>query len=120
MEDTNGCSKQYRSASSLYLSSTTSMTYGIVIDYAVCAPEYGKDVVDGLNTVDKRYLRTAMLRNSIPKEDKNVKTMSCHSVTPMRSASFAAECKCLLQHHGNHVSNILASKSSKRKIARKY
>jgi hypothetical protein len=61
MEDTDGCSKQYISASSLYLISTICMKYGIVIDHAVGAPGHGKDVVDGLNAVDKRFSRTAML-----------------------------------------------------------
>eukprot|EP00957_Ditylum_brightwellii_P055900 4235758-Ditylum_brightwellii.AAC.1 len=85
MKDTDGCSKQYRSASSLYLINTISVKYDIVIDYTVGAPEHGKDVVDGLNVVDKRYLRTALLRNSNPEEDKNVKTMRSHSATPMGS-----------------------------------
>eukprot|EP00957_Ditylum_brightwellii_P119436 9112032-Ditylum_brightwellii.AAC.1 len=44
MEDTKGCSKQYRSACSLYLISAICMKYGIVIDHAVGAPGHGKDV----------------------------------------------------------------------------
>eukprot|EP00957_Ditylum_brightwellii_P159306 12126360-Ditylum_brightwellii.AAC.1 len=92
MEDTDGYSKQYRFASSLYLISTICIKYGIVIDHAVGAPGHGKDVVDGLNAVDKRFLRRAMLRNSIPEEHTNIKTMSNHSTTPLGSASFAAEC----------------------------
>eukprot|EP00957_Ditylum_brightwellii_P045933 3484390-Ditylum_brightwellii.AAC.1 len=73
MEDTDGCSKQYRAASSLYQRSTILMKHGVVIDYAVGAPEHDKDVVDGLNAVDKRHLQTVMLRNSTPEEDNNVK-----------------------------------------------
>eukprot|EP00957_Ditylum_brightwellii_P003690 279735-Ditylum_brightwellii.AAC.1 len=83
MEDTDSCSKQYRSASLLYRITTISMKYGIVIDREVGAPGYGKDVVDGLNAVDKRYLRSDMFKKYIPKEDKNVKTMSCPSAAPM-------------------------------------
>eukprot|EP00957_Ditylum_brightwellii_P061672 4679878-Ditylum_brightwellii.AAC.1 len=71
MEDTDGCSKQYRYASSLYFMNTISIKYGIMMDHAVGAPEHGKDVVDGSSTVDKRYSRTAILRDSILKEDKN-------------------------------------------------
>eukprot|EP00957_Ditylum_brightwellii_P150252 11442402-Ditylum_brightwellii.AAC.1 len=63
------------------------MKYGIVIDRAVGAPGHGKDVVDGLNAADKKFLRTAMLRNSIPDEHNNVNTMICHSITPMGSFS---------------------------------
>eukprot|EP00957_Ditylum_brightwellii_P088640 6751581-Ditylum_brightwellii.AAC.1 len=71
MEDTDGCSTQYRSASSLYLFSTVCMNYGIMIDHTVGAPGHGIYVVDGLNAVDKRFLRMAMLRNSIPEEHNN-------------------------------------------------
>eukprot|EP00957_Ditylum_brightwellii_P138635 10567162-Ditylum_brightwellii.AAC.1 len=85
MEDTDGFSKQYRSASSLYLINTICMKSSIVIDRAVGAPEHGKYVVGGLNAVDKRFSRTAMLRNSIPEDHNNVKAMSCRSVTPMGS-----------------------------------
>eukprot|EP00957_Ditylum_brightwellii_P121214 9244277-Ditylum_brightwellii.AAC.1 len=49
------------------------MKYAIMIDCAVGATGHGKDVVDGLNAVDKRFLRTAVLRNSIPEEHNNVK-----------------------------------------------
>eukprot|EP00957_Ditylum_brightwellii_P160531 12220667-Ditylum_brightwellii.AAC.1 len=44
MEDTDGCSKQCRSASLLYLISTIYMKYGVVIDHVVGAPGHGKDV----------------------------------------------------------------------------
>eukprot|EP00957_Ditylum_brightwellii_P168781 12846778-Ditylum_brightwellii.AAC.1 len=71
MEDTDGCSKQYRYASSLYLIITICMKYDIVMDCAVGAPGHGKDMMDELNVVDKRFLRTAMLRNSIPEEHNN-------------------------------------------------
>eukprot|EP00957_Ditylum_brightwellii_P081621 6209078-Ditylum_brightwellii.AAC.1 len=96
--------------------SAFSMKRGVVIDHAVGAPGHGKDMVDGLKAVDKRYLRTAMIRNYIAEEDNNMKTMTCHSVTQMGSASLAAERKHLLQQHADHVSNILTSKSSKHKI----
>eukprot|EP00957_Ditylum_brightwellii_P190783 14524120-Ditylum_brightwellii.AAC.1 len=52
MEETDGCAKQYRCASAINLLSTLSMKYNIVINRAVGAPGYGKDVVDGLNAVD--------------------------------------------------------------------
>eukprot|EP00957_Ditylum_brightwellii_P142510 10857577-Ditylum_brightwellii.AAC.1 len=83
MEDTDGCSEQYRYASSLYFMNTISMKYGIMIGSTVGTPGHGKDVVDGLSTVDNRYLRAAILRDSIPREDKNVKTRNCHSATTM-------------------------------------
>ena len=120
MEDTDGCAKQYRSASSLYLMSAISMKYDVVIDRAIGAPGHGKDVVDGLNAVDKRYLKTAMFRIINPEENGSEKTMNSHSATATGSVSFAEECKTILQHHADHVSNVLTSKSNKRQSGRKY
>eukprot|EP00957_Ditylum_brightwellii_P118598 9045721-Ditylum_brightwellii.AAC.1 len=81
------------------------------MDCAVGTPGHGKEVVDGLNDVDKRFLRKAMLRNSIPEEHNNLKTMSSHSATPIGSFSFSSERKHLLQHHAEHFSNVWTSKS---------
>ena len=36
--------------------SVMSQTYSIIIDRGICAPWHGKEVVDGLNAVDKRYI----------------------------------------------------------------
>eukprot|EP00957_Ditylum_brightwellii_P054278 4111514-Ditylum_brightwellii.AAC.1 len=61
MEETDGCAKQYRCASAITsainLLSTLSMKYNIVVDRAVGSPRHEKDVVDGLNAADKRYLK---------------------------------------------------------------
>lgn len=100
--------------------SAISKKYGIVIDCAVGAPGHGKDIVDGLNAVDKRYLKTAMFRVINPEENGSEKTMNSHSATATGSFSFAEECKSILQHHADHVSNVLTSKSSKRQSERKF
>ena len=55
-ENTDGCAEQYRCTSALYLMSVMSQFYSIVIDRGISAPGHGKDVVDGLNDVDKRYI----------------------------------------------------------------
>ena len=55
-ENTDGCAEQYRCASVLYLLSVMSQTYSIIIDCGVSEPGNGKEVVDGLNAVDKRYI----------------------------------------------------------------
>ena len=36
--------------------SVMSQTYSIIIVRGISAPEHGKEVVDGLNAVDKRYI----------------------------------------------------------------
>ena len=55
-ENTDGCAEQYKCASAMYLMSVMSQTYSIIIDLGISAPGHGKEVVDGLNAVDKRYI----------------------------------------------------------------
>jgi hypothetical protein len=57
-DDTDGCAKQYRCGNALYLLSVLSCKFKIVIDRAVGAPGHGKDLVDGLNATDKKFLRS--------------------------------------------------------------
>ena len=53
-ENTDGCDEQYRCASALCLMSVMSQTYSIVIYHGISALGHGKEVVDGLNSVDNR------------------------------------------------------------------
>ena len=55
-ENTDGCAEQYIFASALYLMSVTSQCYSIIIDQGISAPGHGKEVVDGINNVYKRYI----------------------------------------------------------------
>ena len=55
-KNTDGCAEQYRCASVLYLMSGLLQNYSIIIDRGIIAPGNGKEVVDGLNDVDKRYI----------------------------------------------------------------
>ena len=48
-ETTDGCAKQYRCATAIYLMSTISARYNIVIDRAICAPGHGKSKIDSQN-----------------------------------------------------------------------
>eukprot|EP00957_Ditylum_brightwellii_P111231 8481742-Ditylum_brightwellii.AAC.1 len=52
-EETDGCAKQHRFATAMYLLSLVSVRLNIVIDRAVGAPGHGKDIADGLNATDK-------------------------------------------------------------------
>ena len=56
-EDTNGCAKQYRCALAIYVMNVLSYSYGIIIYHAINAPGHEKNVVDGLNAMDKQYLK---------------------------------------------------------------
>ena len=42
--------------------SVMSQTYSIIIDRGISAPGHGKEVVDGLNAVDKRYIYQLMFK----------------------------------------------------------
>ena len=55
-ENTDGCDEKYRCASALYLMSVISQCYSIIIDRGTSSPGSGKEVLDGLNSVDKRYI----------------------------------------------------------------
>ena len=65
-ENTDGCAEQYRCASALYLMSVMSQCYSIIIDRGISAPEHGKEVVDGLNAVYKRYIYQLMSKVQLP------------------------------------------------------
>ena len=59
-ENTDGCADQYRCASALYLMSVMLKCYSVIIDHGISAPGHGKEVVDVLNAVDKRYIYQLM------------------------------------------------------------
>eukprot|EP00957_Ditylum_brightwellii_P065577 4973903-Ditylum_brightwellii.AAC.1 len=95
MEDTDACAKQYRCATTFYLLSMLAVQFDVVIDHDVSAPGHGNDIVDGLNTVDKRFLRSAMFRILFPEEAMNSKN----------------ECRKHLQHHADNISSVITEKS---------
>ena len=55
-ENTDGCAEQYICASALYLMSVLSQCQSIIFDLGTGAPGHGKEVVDGLNAIVKRYI----------------------------------------------------------------
>ena len=66
----DGCAKQYRCSIAYYLMSYLSTSYQIILDIAVDTPGHGKDVVDGFNSVQKRYLATCLRMHTTPEKDK--------------------------------------------------
>ena len=57
LEDTYGCANKYRCSLSIYLMTVLSYSYCIIMYCKINAPGYGNNVVDGLNTTDKHYLK---------------------------------------------------------------
>ena len=60
LENTDGCAEQYRCASALYIMSVVYQCYSVIIDRGISAPRHGKEVVNGINTIDKRYIYQLM------------------------------------------------------------
>ena len=89
-DQTDGCAKQYRCSIAYYLMSYLSTSYKIVLDRAVDTTGHGKDVVDGLNAVQKQYLSTC-LRMCIAPEKDNIdsKRMRVEAMTEKGEVSFA-------------------------------
>ena len=69
-DQTDGCANQYRCSIAYYLMSYLSTSYQIILDRAVDTPGHGKDVVDGFNSVQKRYLATCLRMRSTPEKYK--------------------------------------------------
>ena len=96
-DQTDVCAKQYRCSIAYYIMSYLSTSYKIVLDRAVDTPGHGKDVVDGFNAVQKRYLATCLRIRSTPEKDKiDSKRMHVETMTEKGEVSFAEECKRLL------------------------
>ena len=67
----DGAAKQYRCSNELFYLYCLATKYAIHIDREISAPGHGKDVVDGLNAVDKHYLKQVMQR-TMSAHDNNV------------------------------------------------
>ena len=60
--------------------SVMSQRYSIIIDRGISAPCHGKDVVDGLNAIDKRYIYQLISNVQLPVSktfDSQILTHSC-------------------------------------------
>ena len=56
-KETDGCAKKYRRDLAINLTIVLSPSYGTIMDRAINAPGHGENVVEGLNSIDKRYLK---------------------------------------------------------------
>ena len=79
--NTDGCTEQYICATSLYLMLVLSQSHSIIFDWAISAPEHGKEVVDGINSVDKRYMYKLRSTVQLPGSKIFEKQIIIHSCT---------------------------------------
>ena len=101
-----------------------SKSYQIGIDRAVDTPGHGKDLVDGFNFVQKRYLATCLRMRITPELDKvDSKRMCVDAMTKKREVSFTEECKRLLDIRdevGTKGDNKYAKLEAKARLNHKY
>ena len=70
-----------------------SQTYSIIIDRGISAPGHGKEVVDGLNAVDKRYIYQLISKVQLPGSVIFYSQIKMHTGTENKYVSLAHELK---------------------------
>ena len=97
-----------------------SQTYSIIIDRGISAPGHGKEVADGLNDVDKRYIYQLMSKVQLPASVRFDSLVKIHTGTENKDVSLAKEFKDHLE--GEHRKNCVIDqgKSRKRYMNRKW
>ena len=73
--------------------SVMSQTYSIIIDRGISAPGNGKEVVDGLNDFDKRYIYQLMSKVQLPGSVRFDSQIKMHTRTENKDVSLAKEFK---------------------------
>ena len=68
-----------------------SQTYSIIIDRGISAPGNGKEVVDGLNSVDKRYIYRLISKVQLTGSVIFDSQIKMHTVTEKEDVSLAKE-----------------------------
>lgn len=105
LDHTDGCAKQYRCGNALFYLTLLSQKYRITIDRAVAAPGHGKSIIDGLNAVDKTFLKRTMMISNQFSNNVNERHMNAFNFTNADENSFAEECArlCKAKHRQNGV-----------------
>ena len=91
-DDTDGCAKQYRCATALYMLTMLAVSFHIVIDRAIGAPGHGKSEIDGLMAVDKVFLRSLFRTIIIPEAREGANRFSAATVVEGKETSLATQC----------------------------
>ena len=70
-----------------------SQTYSIIIDRDISAPGNEKEVADGINAVDKRYIYQLMSKVQLPGSVRFDSKINMHTGTENKDLSLAKEFK---------------------------
>ena len=77
--------------------SVMSQFYSIIIDQGISTSGNGKEVVDGLNAVDKRYIYQLMSKFQLPGSVRFDSQIKIHTGTENKYVSLAQELKYHLE-----------------------
>ena len=98
MGNIDGCAEQYRCDTALYLISVLSQRHSIIFYRGISAPGHGKEVVGGLNSIDKRHMYQLMSTVKLRRSKIFEKKIRMHSCTQKKDVSLAKEFQ-------KHISN---------------
>ena len=93
--------------------SVISQTYSLIIDRGISAPGHGKEVVDGLNSVDKRYIYQLISKVQLPGSIIFDSKIKIHTGTEKKDVSLAKEFKD--HQEGEHRKNGVIDQGKPRK-----
>ena len=88
-ENTVGCEEKYICASVLYHMSHLFQCHSIIIDQGISAPGHAKEVVDGINTIDRRYMYQLLSNVQLPLSRTFDPQILMYSCTPINDVSLA-------------------------------
>ena len=94
--------------------SVMSQTYSIIIDRIINAPGSGKEVVDGLNHVYKRYIYQLVSKVQLPGSVRFDSQIKIHTGTENKDVSLAQEFKNRLEEE--HRQNGAIDQENSRKL----
>ena len=92
-ENTDGCAEQYRCASAMYLMPVMAQCYSIIIDWGISETGNGKELVYGINAVDKSYIYQLMSKVQLPGSVIFYSQIKIHTGTENKDVSLAKEFK---------------------------
>ena len=88
-ETMDGCAKQYRSGTALYLMAYTAMEFRICINRMIMAPGHGKSPIDSQNGVIKTKCNALTRMTSTPESQEHHKYIKGHTVEDGKFKSMA-------------------------------
>ena len=94
--------------------SVMSQCYSIITYRGISAPGHGKEVVDGLNSVDKSYIYQLMYKVQVPGSVRFDSQIKVHTGTENKNVSLAQEFKDHLEE--KHRQNVAIDQGKFKKI----